>query len=88
MSITKTFSALSDPSRLRILELLKKEEMSAGDIGKNFSMTAPSLSHHLAVLKEADLVSARREGQSILYSINLSVFEEAAEQIFKFLKKK
>jgi DNA-binding transcriptional ArsR family regulator len=88
MSLSKTFSALSDPSRLRILELLKKKEMPAGEIGKNFSMTAPSLSHHLAVLKEADLVSARRDGQSIFYSINLSVFEEAAEQIFKFLKKK
>jgi DNA-binding transcriptional ArsR family regulator len=88
MALTKTFSALSDQTRIRILELLKKREMPAGDLGKHFSITAPSLSHHLSVLKEADLVSVRRDGQQQIYSLNLSVFEEAAEQIFKFLKKR
>ncbi len=88
MSLAKTFSALSDPTRIRMLELLKKSDLSAGEVGSHFSMTAPSISHHLSVLKEADLVSVRRDGQLQIYSLNLSVFEEAAEQIFKFLKKK
>jgi ArsR family transcriptional regulator len=88
MTITKTFSALSDPTRIKILEILKKRELPAGEIGKHFSITAPSLSHHLAVLKDSDLVSVRREGQQQIYSLNLSVFEEVAESLIKIFKKK
>ena len=88
MTITKTFSALSDPTRIKILEMLKKRELPAGEIGKHFSMTAPSLSHHLAVLKDSNLVSVRREGQQQIYSLNLSVFEEVAESLIKIFKKK
>jgi DNA-binding transcriptional ArsR family regulator len=87
MTLNKTFSALSDPTRLKILEMLKKEDMIAGEIAKHFSITLPSLSHHLNVLKQADLITSRRQGQEILYSLNLSVFEEAAEVIYKFFKK-
>ena len=88
MTITKTFSALSDPTRIKILEMLKKRELPAGEIGKHFSITAPSLSHHLAVLKDSNLVSVRREGQQQIYSLNLSVFEEVAESLIKIFKKK
>ena len=88
MTLTKTFNALSDETRRRILELLKKRDLSAGEIGEHFQITAPSLSHHLSVLKEAGLVSVRREGQQQIYSLNLSVFEEVAENLIKFFKNK
>lgn len=87
MTLNKTFSALSDPARQKILELLKKRDLAAGAIGEYFNFTAPTLSHHLAVLKEAGLISVRRDGQMQIYSLNLSVFEEAAEKVIKFFKK-
>lgn len=86
MLLEKTLGALSDPTRYRILELLKKRDMSAGEIGSHFDMTAPSISHHLATLKVADLVSSRRDGKEIIYSINLSVFEEVAGALVHFFK--
>jgi len=84
MSLSNTFSALSDPNRQKILDLLKKKEMSVSDILTNFSITMATLSHHLDILKRCDLVSARRQGQQIFYSINLSVFEEVSEKLIKF----
>ncbi|NTW22575.1 winged helix-turn-helix transcriptional regulator [Candidatus Falkowbacteria bacterium] len=84
--LSQTFSALADPTRREILELLKKQDFSAGDLGKNFSITAPSLSHHLNALKQAGLVSSRRQGQEIIYSLNLSAFEELTEIIISFFK--
>jgi len=88
MTLSKTLAALSDPTRREILELLKKEDMSAGMIGRNFKITAPSLSHHLNILKQANLVSSKRDGQEIIYSLNLSVFEEIAGVMVKFFKVK
>lgn len=84
MSLSKTYAALADPIRHKIVELLKKEDLPAGRIGKHFKITAPSLSHHLTVLKHAGLVTSRREGQEIIYSLNVSVFEEMAAKIIKF----
>ncbi|MFA7654015.1 MAG: autorepressor SdpR family transcription factor [Candidatus Magasanikbacteria bacterium] len=84
MSIHDMYSALADSTRHKILELLKKRDLSAGQIGKHFSITAPSLSHHLNILKQADLISSRREGQEMIYTLNLSVFEELAEKLVKF----
>lgn len=86
MSLSNTFNALSDKTRLEILELLRKKDMSVGEIMTNFNITMPSLSHHLSTLKKADLVSSQRQGQQIIYSINLSVFEEVAKDIYKFFK--
>lgn len=80
--------ALSDPTRRKILEMLKKKDMAAGEIGRNFNITLPSLSHHLNALKQADLVTSERQGQEIIYSLNLSVFEEVAESLIKFFKPK
>jgi len=82
--------ALSDPTRYRILEMLKKKEMTAGEIGRHFGITAPSLSHHLAILKQTDLISSRRDGQEIIYALNLTVFEELAASMINFftIKKK
>ena len=88
MLLNKTFSAMADPTRHKILELLKKDDMPAGEIGRNFKITAPSLSHHLNILKNAGLISSRREGREIIYSLNLSVFEEVAEYLIKFFDKR
>ncbi|PIR13764.1 transcriptional regulator [Candidatus Falkowbacteria bacterium CG11_big_fil_rev_8_21_14_0_20_39_10] len=87
MTLTKTMQALSDPTRRKILELLKKKDMAAGEIGKYFKITLPSLSHHLNILKNADLVASRRKGQEIIYSLNLSVFEEVAKKLVEFFRK-
>lgn len=68
------FKALSDPTRRRILEMLaKRGEMSAGDIAAPFEMSAPSVSHHLAILRSASLVEDVRRRQSIMYSLNVPV---------------
>jgi len=87
MTLSKTMHALADPTRLKILEILKKKDLGVSEIAKNFTITSPSLSHHLNILKQADLVSFRREGQNLIYSLNLSVFEEVAEKLIKFFKK-
>ncbi len=70
------FKALADPTRRRILKMLNQREMTAGEIAKGFDISAPSMSHHFNVLKEADLVSARREGQQMLYSLNTTVLQD------------
>jgi len=81
------FKALSDKNRRKILSLLKKGDMTVTEIQKHFSFTPASLSHHLDILKRADLVQAEREGQFIKYSLNLSAFEEAAQLFFNFFNK-
>ncbi|MGG7163996.1 autorepressor SdpR family transcription factor [Clostridium ihumii] len=70
------FKALSDPTRRKILDLLKSEDMTAGDIANYFDISKPSISHHLSILKQADLVHDERKGQFIYYSLNTSVFED------------
>ncbi len=70
------FKALSDPSRREILRLLTSGEKSAGELASHFDMTKPTVSHHFAVLKEADLIRSRREGQQILYSLNTTVVQD------------
>ncbi len=87
MTLNKTLQALSDQSRRKILELLKKGDLPAGKIGQYFNITGPSLSHHLNVLKQSNLVTSRRQGQEIIYSLNLSVFEEMAKLLVNFFKK-
>lgn len=77
MALQQTLKALADPIRREILNLLKKGRLSAGEITDHFSVTAPSISRHLSVLKEADLIRDKREGKFIYYEINTSVLEEA-----------
>jgi DNA-binding transcriptional ArsR family regulator len=72
----ETFKALADPTRREILALLRKGERTAGDLAERFDMTKPSMSHHFAVLKEADLITSRREGQQIWYGLNTTVVED------------
>ncbi len=87
MGLNKTLRALGDPNRRKILELLKKHDMPVKEIAESFDITLPSLSHHLSILKQADLVTARRKKQEIIYSLNLSVFEQTAKVLIKFFKK-
>lgn len=88
MSLSNTFHALSEPNRQKILDLLKEKELPVAEIGLGLNITMPTLSHHLDILKRADLISGRREGQQIFYSLNLSVLEELTEKIVKFLSPK
>lgn len=76
MGLQQTLKALADPIRREILNLLKGGRLSAGEITSHFSVTAASISRHLSVLKEADLVRDTREGQFIYYELNASVLEE------------
>jgi DNA-binding transcriptional ArsR family regulator len=76
MSLQSTLKALSDPIRREILEMLKGGRMSAGDIVSKFDVTGASISRHLSVLKEADLIRDKREGKFIYYEINTSVLED------------
>lgn len=77
MGLQETLKALSDPIRREILNMLKNGRLSAGEICEHFPVTGASISRHLSVLKDADLVRDTREGQFIYYQINTSVLEEA-----------
>lgn len=74
--MSDAWNAMADPTRRKILELLKKQDLNAGQIAEKFNMTKPSISHHLNILKQADLVTAEKQGQFVSYSINTSVFED------------
>ena len=76
MGLHNTLKALADPIRREILNLLKNGPLSAGEIVDHFSVTGASISRHLSVLKEADLIRDRREGKFIYYELNASVLEE------------
>lgn len=76
MSFTNTFKALSHPVRREILDLLKMGKMSAGEIADQFELTGATISHHLNVLKQADLVVETREKNFIYYELNMSVLED------------
>lgn len=70
------FKALADPTRRRILELLRDGDLTAGELAEHFDISKPSLSHHLATLKSAGLVSDERRGQNIVYSLNTTVMQD------------
>ena len=76
MGVQQTLKALADPIRREIMNMLKTGRMSAGEISNHFPVTAASISRHLSVLKEADLIRDAREGQFIFYELNTSVLEE------------
>jgi ArsR family transcriptional regulator len=70
------FKALDDPTRRKILELLREKDMTAGDIADAFTISKPSISHHLDLLRQANLVISIKEGQFVNYSLNTTVFDE------------
>lgn len=87
MGFQETFKALADPTRREILEILKPGRMTAGDIVDHFDVTGATISRHLAVLKEAELVSDSKEGRYIYYELNTSVMEEAMKWITTIIRK-
>jgi DNA-binding transcriptional ArsR family regulator len=81
------FKALADPTRREILRLLNQGEMTAGQLAERFDISAPSMSHHFNVLKQADLISARRNGQQIYYSLNTTVFQDVMTVLLDLFSK-
>jgi len=79
------FKALADPTRRAILKRLHGGAMSAGDIGAAFDITGASLSHHFAILKQADLVRTERRGQYIVYSLNSTVMEDLTRMVLDLI---
>lgn len=75
--MSTVFKALSDPTRRSVLQLLRKGPLSAGEIADHFDVSKPTMSAHFAVLKEADLVHAEKDGKSVIYHLKLSVLEDA-----------
>ena len=82
------FKALGDPTRRQIIELLRKRDMTAGEIADQFNMSKPSISHHLDLLKQADVVQSVKQGQFITYSLNTTVFDEMVKWIMDVSDKK
>lgn len=81
------WKALADPTRRKILELLKKSDMNAGEIAAEFNMTKPSISNHLNILKQADLVDSEKQGQNVMYSIKTSVIEDMLSTLSNLTKR-
>lgn len=79
------FKALNDPTRRAILEMLRERDLTAGEIADAFSISKPSISHHLDLLKRADLVAVTREGQFLRYSLNTTVLEDAIQWLLSLL---
>lgn len=86
--LNNAFKALSDKTRREILLLLKQKDMTAGEIADNFSISKPSISHHLSILKQANLVIDIKEGQNIIYSLNTTVVSEVLGWFINFLEER
>lgn len=78
------FRALNDSTRREILELLKERDLTAGEIADHFQISKPSISHHLDLLKQAELVMSEKKGQFIVYSLNMTVVDEILGWLFRF----
>ena len=78
------FKALNDPTRRKILEMLKRKEMTAGEIADKFNISKPSISHHLDLLKQANLVVNMKEGQFVYYSLNTTVIDDILKWLIQF----
>jgi len=84
--VNDIFRALNDPNRRRIIELLRDQPMNSGEIAENFDMKKPSISHHLDILKRADLIISERNGQFIKYSLNTTIIEDLLNWLITFKK--
>lgn len=82
------FKALNDPTRREILELLREKDLTAGEIAEQFDISFPSISHHLDLLKQAQLVTAEKQGQFVYYSLNTTVVDEILKWLIQFKTKK
>jgi ArsR family transcriptional regulator, repressor of sdpIR and other operons len=86
--MNNVFKGLSDQTRREILELLRENDMTAGEIVERFRISGPSISHHLDLLKQAKLVIAEKEGQFIHYSLNTTVVDEIMKWLLQIKTKK
>lgn len=84
----RLFKALDDPTRRQILELLKDKDMTAGDIAEHFNISKPSISYHLDLLRQGDLVLSEKKGQFVYYSINTSVLDDMVSWFYSLIKNK
>ncbi|SHM59590.1 transcriptional regulator, ArsR family [Flavobacterium chilense] len=84
MFMNDIFKALNDATRREILDLLKEKDRSAGEIADAFNISKPSISHHLDILKRADLITSEKNGQFIIYSINTTIMEDVLQWILTF----
>ena len=75
MSVGSVFKAISDPTRREILKLLNEKDLSAGEIAEHFDISKPALTKHLNILREAELVSSEKQGNFVIYSINVTVLQ-------------
>jgi DNA-binding transcriptional ArsR family regulator len=82
----QVFRAISDPTRRRVLKLLQRGSKTAGELSESFDITKGSLSHHFNVLKAADLVRSERRGQTIVYTLNTTVFEDVASLLMDLFR--
>jgi len=78
--MSTVFKALSDPTRRRVLELLRKRPMSAGELADHFNVSKPTMSAHFAVLREVGLIASEKHGKSVVYELQMSVLEDALLQ--------
>ena len=88
MPLNDTFKALADPTRRKILDLLKERDMTAGEIAEQFDISKPSISNHLNILKHAGLVWDERRGQHVMYTLNTTVFQDAIRWMLDFQQSK
>ncbi len=86
--MNSVFKALNDPTRREILQLLQQRDMTAGEIVEQFDISGPSISHHLDLLKQANLVKAEKNGQFIYYSLKTTVVDEIIKWFLQFKSKK
>lgn len=86
-AMNNVFKAISDPTRRRILDLLKGGDMTAGDIAEHFNISKPSISHHLNILKQAEVIADHRKGQFIYYSLNTTVLQDSINWMLNFINK-
>lgn len=75
--MNRVFKALSDPTRRRVLQLLRQRPMTAGELADGFEVAKSTMSAHFAILREADLIEAEKTGTTITYRLKMSVLEEA-----------
>jgi DNA-binding transcriptional ArsR family regulator len=84
--VNNIFKALNDPTRREILIMLKEKDLTAGEISDKFNISKPSISHHLDILKRADLVTSEKKGQFITYSINSTIVDDILQWILTLKK--
>ncbi|MDX1474356.1 MAG: autorepressor SdpR family transcription factor [Reinekea sp.] len=82
--MNEAYKALSDPTRRKILQLLRRSDMTAGEIGEHFKISAPALSRHFSILKAANLITSEKQANFVAYQLNVSVLEETLLELMSY----